>query len=89
MIWNKWIPQIHHWLAPAFTVAVIVNIVAAAQGKYANWVGLLAVAPLALLLPTGLYMFAMPYGIRWRSRRRAVNTNTDFQGLGTREEKRA
>jgi hypothetical protein len=38
----------------AFTVAVIVNIVAVVQGKYTNKVGLLAVFPLALLLLTGL-----------------------------------
>jgi len=26
--WNAWVRQIHRWLAIAFTVAVIVNIVA-------------------------------------------------------------
>jgi hypothetical protein len=36
----------------AFTVAVIVNIVAVAQGKYSSKVGLLAVFPLALLIIT-------------------------------------
>jgi hypothetical protein len=34
----------------AFTVAVIVNILAVAQGKYSSKVGLLAVFPLALLI---------------------------------------
>jgi len=51
----------------AFTVAVIVNIVAVVQGKYTNKVGLLAVFPLALLLLTGLYLFALPYVTRWGS----------------------
>ena len=67
--WNKWIRQIHRWLSVAFTVAVIVNIVAVVRDDYATWVGLLAVAPLALLLPTGLYLFALPYAAKWGARR--------------------
>jgi heme A synthase len=64
--WNKWIRQTHRWLSIAFTVAVIVNIVAIAAGKYARWVGLLAVLPLALQLLTGLYLFVLPYATKWR-----------------------
>jgi hypothetical protein len=70
--WNKWIRQIHRWLSIAFTVAVIVNIVAVVRGDYADWVGLLAVAPLALLLLTGLYLFVLPYVTKRRSARGAV-----------------
>jgi hypothetical protein len=55
----------------AFTVAVIINIVAILRGRYANWVGLLAVAPLALLFLTGLYLFVLPYAIKWRSGQRS------------------
>ena len=69
MNWNKWIRQIHRWLAIAFTVAVIVNIVAVAKEKYAAWVGLLALLPLASLLFTGLYLFVLPYATKWRSGR--------------------
>jgi len=69
--WNKWIRQTHRWLSMAFTVAVVVNIVAVAQKKYTNGVGLLAVAPLALLFFTGLYLFVLPYATKWRSGRRA------------------
>jgi hypothetical protein len=29
------------------------------------------VAPLALLLPTGLYLFVLPYAANWRGERRA------------------
>ena len=36
----------------------------------ASRVGLLAVFPLALLLFTGLYLFVLPYAIKWRSGRR-------------------
>jgi hypothetical protein len=68
--WSKWVRQIHRWLSIAFTVTVIVNIVAVVRGTYAAWVGLLAVAPLALLLPTGLYLFVLPYATKWRGGRR-------------------
>ncbi len=66
MDWNKWVRQIHRWLSIAFTVAVIVNIVAVGQGEYAVWVGLLALIPLALLLFTGLYLFVLPFATKWR-----------------------
>jgi len=69
--WNKWVRQTHRWLSIAFTVAVIVNIVAVGKGKYTVWVGLLALLPLALLLFTGLYLFVLPYATKWASGRRA------------------
>jgi cellulose synthase/poly-beta-1,6-N-acetylglucosamine synthase-like glycosyltransferase len=68
--WNKWVRQIHRWLSIAFTVAVIVNIVALAQEAPAVWVGLLALLPLALLLFTGLYLFVLPYATKWSSGQR-------------------
>ncbi len=71
MNWNKWVRQTHRWLSIAFTVAVIVNIVAVAQKKYTASLGLLAVLPLGLLLVTGLYLFVLPYATKWRSERRA------------------
>ncbi|HZU26874.1 MAG TPA: hypothetical protein VFA04_15220 [Bryobacteraceae bacterium] len=66
MNWNKWIRQTHRWLSIAFTLGVIVNLVAVITGGYRNWVGLLAGAPLVLLLFTGLYLFMLPYSARWR-----------------------
>ena len=71
MNWNKWLRQIHRWLSIAFTVAVIVNIVAVARKKYTASLGLVAVLPLALLLVTELYLFVLPYATKWRSERRA------------------
>jgi hypothetical protein len=65
--WNTWIRQIHRWLSLAFTVAVIVNVVALLQQEQAVWVGLLALLPLAALLVTGLYLFVLPYAATWRS----------------------
>ena len=64
---NTWIRQIHRWLSIAFTVAVIVNIVALIQKSSAVWIGILALIPLALLLLTGLYLFVLPYATNWRS----------------------
>ena len=69
MNWNKWVRQTHRWLSIAFTVGVIVNFVVVVKGKYTFWVGLLALLPLALLLPTGLYLFVLPYAAKWRSAR--------------------
>lgn len=68
---NKWIRQIHRWLSIAFTLAVIINVIARVQPQApAVWVYLLALVPLGLLLLTGLYLFALPYLNRWRSGRR-------------------
>ena len=69
MNWNTSIRQIHRWLSIAFTVAVIVNVIAMMQEKQAVWVGLLALFPLILLLLTGLYMFELPYAAKWRGAR--------------------
>jgi hypothetical protein len=68
--WNNWIRQIHRWLSIAFTVTVISNFVAISQGKPPDWVTYSPLLPLALLLFTGLYMFALPYAARRRSGRR-------------------
>ena len=63
---NIWIRQIHRWLSIAFTVAVIVNIIAMLREQSALWIGLLALVPLIFLLLTGLYMFVLPYAVKWR-----------------------
>jgi hypothetical protein len=71
MNWNHWVRQTHRWLSVAFTVSVIVTFVALAQKEPVVWVSYVPLAPLALLLLTGLYLFALPYATRWRSRRRS------------------
>jgi heme A synthase len=71
MKWNRWIRQTHRWLSIAFTVAIIINGIAAAQGKYSNKMGLMAVAVLALSFFTGLYLFVLPYAAKWSNARRA------------------
>jgi purine-cytosine permease-like protein len=68
MNWNRWVRQTHRWLSMAFTVAVLVNLVAVFTHRYTTWVGLLAVFPLAFLFFTGLYLFVLPYSGKWRRR---------------------
>ena len=66
MNWNRWIRQAHRWLSISFTVTVVLNLVALAQGWQAVWVGILALVPLILLMISGLYLFALPYLARGR-----------------------
>jgi hypothetical protein len=70
--WNKWIRQLHRWLSIAFTLAVVVNLVAMGLEQQAVWVGLLALFPLVLLLLSGLYLFVLPYTNKARGERRSV-----------------
>jgi cellulose synthase/poly-beta-1,6-N-acetylglucosamine synthase-like glycosyltransferase len=74
--WSKWIRQIHRWLAIAFTVTVIMNIVALSVGgkQPADWITYSPLLPLALLLLTGLYLFVLPYAARRRARHGAVDS---------------
>ena len=66
MNWNKWIRQTHRWLSMVFTLTVIANFAAMAQGQPPAWVTYSPLFPLALLLFSGLYLFALPYVTRWR-----------------------
>jgi hypothetical protein len=71
--WNSWIRQIHRWVSIAFTVTVIANFIALAQGggMPPPWVTYSPLLPLALLLFTGLYLFMLPYAAKWRGERAA------------------
>jgi len=71
MNWSNWVRQIHRWLSIAFTVTVIANFVVLARGDGMPppWVTYSPLLPLALLMLTGLYMFALPYATKWRNRR--------------------
>ena len=66
---NTWVRQTHRWVSMAFTVSVIVTFVALAQEKPVVWVSYVPLFPLALLALTGLYLFALPYATKWRTRR--------------------
>ena len=63
------IRQTHRWLSIAFTLTVLANFVAMTQGPPPPWVTYSPLLPLALLLFSGLYLFALPYTARWRARR--------------------
>jgi hypothetical protein len=68
---SKWIRQVHRWLSIIFTVTVIANFVAMAQGTPPAWVTYSPLLPLGLLLLSGLYLFVLPYATKWRTARRA------------------
>jgi len=72
MNWNYWIRQTHRWVSIAFTLTVIANFIALARGggMPPPWVTFSPLAPLALLLFTGLYLFVLPYAARSRTARR-------------------
>ena len=61
MTWNGWIRQAHRWLSAAFALAVAGCFLALALGEPPEWVFYLPLPPLFLLLPSGLWLFALPY----------------------------
>jgi hypothetical protein len=67
MKWSTQIRQFHRWTAVVFTVTVIITFVAVAQEDPILWISYTPLLPLALLLFTGLYLFALPYRARRRS----------------------
>jgi asparagine N-glycosylation enzyme membrane subunit Stt3 len=71
MHWNHLVRQTHRWLSIVFTLTVIANFAAMTQGQPPAWVTYSPLLPLALLLFSGLYLFVLPYAMRWRSGGRA------------------
>ena len=69
---NKWVRQIHRWLAIAFTVTVVVTFVALTREEPVVWVSYVPLFPLALLFLSGLYLFVLPYAARWRRGQRTA-----------------
>lgn len=68
---SKSVRQVHRWLSVAFTLGFIANVAAMTLGgEPPSWIYFLALVPLFLLFPTGLYMFALPYAARLRGARR-------------------
>ncbi len=69
---SYWMRQIHRWLSIVFTLTVLANFAAMVQGDGIPppWITYSPLLPLGLLLVTGLYMFVLPYAVKWRSRRR-------------------
>ena len=63
MNWNSGIRQFHRWTSIVFTATVVANFIDMARGggNPPSWITYAPLLPLALLLFTGLYMFALPY----------------------------
>ncbi|UCI27736.1 hypothetical protein [Mesorhizobium sp. B2-8-5] len=76
MNWSKWIRQLHRWLSIIFTVTVIANFAAMAMGPPPAWIVYSPLIPLFLLLFSGLYMFVLPYAVRWRSQQTSERTGS-------------
>ncbi|MBW4053404.1 MAG: hypothetical protein HIU85_18465 [Proteobacteria bacterium] len=64
---GSWIRQFHRWISIAFTATVIANFIVRATGTTPAWVTYSPLLPLAILLLTGLYLFVLPYTVKWRS----------------------
>jgi hypothetical protein len=58
------IRSFHRWTSIVFTLTVIANFGAMALGPPPAWITYSPLLPLALLLFTGLYLFALPYFAR-------------------------
>lgn len=73
---NSWIRQIHRWVSLIFTATVLANFAAMGLtgGTPPPWVTYSPLLPLAALLLTGLYLFALPYAASRRDRRRTAPT---------------
>ena len=67
MKWSIWIRQVHRWTSIVFTAVVIIIFAMLGAGiGPVSWVYFLPLAPLALMMLTGLYMFVLPYAARRR-----------------------
>jgi hypothetical protein len=58
---SKWIRNAHRWISVAFTITVLANFTARIFGEPAAWLTYSPLAPLFLLLLSGMYMFILPY----------------------------
>lgn len=66
---SRWMRQLHRWLSIVFTLTVVANFAVRTQGEPPAWITYAPLFPLALLLLSGLYLFVLPYGGRWRAGR--------------------
>ncbi len=69
------IRQLHRWVSILFVLAVVANFVAMAFGTPPPWITYSPLLPLALLVPSGLYLFVLPY----RGRRGAESSVREGQ----------
>jgi hypothetical protein len=73
MSWSKWIRKFHRVMAMTFTIVVAAIFITLGLGKEpVLWVYYVPLFPLALLLLSGLYLFALPYAAKRRSAQSAI-----------------
>lgn len=53
--------QLHRWTSLLFTLSVIVNFAVMAVGTPPAWLTYSPLAPLLVLLLSGMYLFILPY----------------------------
>ena len=67
---NKWIRQVHRWLAIPFLTAIVILIAGSIQQgeDFVSpvWLGALGIGALLSLALTGVYMFLQHYITKWR-----------------------
>ncbi len=69
-----YIRQFHRWTSIVFTLTVIANFVALSRGGTPPpWITYSPLPPLALMLFSGLYLFALPYLARRRTVRETAS----------------
>jgi hypothetical protein len=68
MTFGMWTRQLHRWLAILFIMTVAANFIAVALGMSPAWIVYSPLAPLFLLMFSGLYMVAQPHLQRRRVR---------------------
>lgn len=67
---GRWIRQFHRWTSLVFTLCVIATSIAlATKDPSLAWMSYLPLAPLFLLMITGLYLFASGFAFFSRERR--------------------
>lgn len=67
------IRKIHRWTSLLFSLAVAAIFAGMPLVELPEWVYYLPLPPLAVLLPTGLYLFALPYLGKREDAARAVS----------------
>lgn len=58
---NAFIRRAHRWVSAFFLLTVVANLVALALDQRAVWIGLVALAPLVVLMVSGLYLLVQPH----------------------------
>jgi hypothetical protein len=70
---KRWIRQAHRWVSIVFTPTVAANFIAMAWGPPPPLITYAPLPPLAVLLFSGIYLFALPYRAGSRTSRAALS----------------